>query len=95
MFKRILIATTAVVSLAGAAHAQQIPSVDTMCAQPIPQPTQQVVCSSPRLRANAQRNLNALIPLARSLSQPEIVAGLQAVARRSNEHMTYTRSLRA
>jgi hypothetical protein len=29
MFKRILIVTTAVVGLAGAAHAQQIPSMDT------------------------------------------------------------------
>ena len=91
MFKRILIVTTAVVGLAGAAHAQQIPSMDTVCAQPNMIPAQQVVCSSPRLRANAQRNLNTVIPLARSLGQPELVALVQTIARRSNEQMTYCR----
>lgn len=87
----MLVATTAVVGLASAAYAQQAPSVDAMCAQPNLTPLQQVGCSSPRLRANAQRNLNALFPLARNLSQPEQVALLQTIARQSNERMAYCR----
>jgi hypothetical protein len=89
MLKKMLLATTVVGSLAGAAHAQQ--SVDSLCAQPSHIPSQQVVCSSLRLKANAQRNLNALVPLARNLSRPEVIALFQTITRKSNEHMTYCR----
>ena len=45
MFKKILLATIAVVSLAGAAHAQTT-SIDAVCARPDLTPPQQIMCSS-------------------------------------------------
>jgi hypothetical protein len=90
MFKKFLLASAAVVGLAGAAQAQ-IPSVETSCARPDLPVSSKVICSSPRLKANAQRNLNTLIPLARNLSGPETIALLQNMAHKSNEHMTYCR----
>ena len=91
MLKQTLLAATVIGSLAGAAHAQQIPSIDTLCAQPNQNSTVQVLCSSPRLKANQQRNINALVPLARNLSQPEVIALFQTIARKSNEIMAYCR----
>ena len=75
MFKKILLATIAVVSLAGAAHAQTT-SIDAVCARPDLTPPQQIMCSTPRLRANGQRNLIALLQLASKLNpadQAELV----------------------
>jgi hypothetical protein len=90
MFKKILLATIAVVSLAGAAHAQTT-SIDAVCARPDLTPPQQIMCSTPRLRANGQRNLIALLQLASKLNpadQAELVRRVQA---RGREHAIYCR----
>src|SRR6516164_3006186 len=81
LFKKILLATVAVVGLAGAAHAQTT-SIDAVCARPDLTPT---------LRANGQRNLTALLQLASKLTpadQAELVRRVQA---RGREHAIYCR----
>jgi hypothetical protein len=91
VLKKILLATAAIVGLVSAAQAQQIPSMDQTCARPDLTVSQKVACSSPRLKANAQRNITTLYPLVARLSPSETVALLQTLARQSNEHMTYCR----
>jgi hypothetical protein len=101
MSKKILLATVMVVGLAGATHAQQplfSPTVDSFCANPN-QPnltvTQQalfrIVCASPRLKANAARNITALLQFFAKLpsgDQAELTARLKA---RQEEHLAYCR----
>jgi hypothetical protein len=88
MFKKIHLATVAVVGLAGAAHAQTT-LIDTVCDRRDLIPTQQIMCSTQRLRANGQRNLTALLQLASKLNpadQAELVRRVQA---RGREHAIY------
>ena len=73
-----------------AAHAQTT-SIDAVCARPDLTPPQQIMCSTPRLRANGQRNLIALLQLASKLNpadQAELVRRVQA---RGREHAIYCR----
>jgi hypothetical protein len=101
MSKKNLLATVVVVGLAGAAHAQQplfSPTVDSFCANPN-QPnltvTQQagwrIACASPRLKANAARNITAGLQFFAKLpagDQIELIARLKA---RQEEHFAYCR----
>jgi hypothetical protein len=94
MFRKTLLATAAVVGLAGAAQAQQplfAPSVDSFCVRSDLLPVQQVACSSPRLRAGWQRNMQAGLELAAKLNpadQAELVSRIKA---RGVEHALYCR----
>jgi hypothetical protein len=85
MFKKIHLATIAVVGLAGAAHAQTT-LIDAVCAHPDLIPTQQIMCSTPRLRANGQRNLTALLQLASKLNPPDQAELVRRVQARGREH---------
>jgi hypothetical protein len=69
MFKKLLVATVAVIGLAGAAQAQQplfTPTVDGFCANlnvfgVTTQQNMRLICSSPRLKVIEERNLTAAL----------------------------------
>jgi hypothetical protein len=81
-------AAVVILASASSANAQSLPTFDSICAQP-PNPTAQVACASPRLRANAQRNMAAMYELLTKLGPDDrtlLVARLRA---RSAEHALY------
>jgi hypothetical protein len=93
MFKKILLATVAVVGLAGAAHAQR---VDILCGQPEQpgltvnqQQAGRLACASPRLKANAERNMLALSQFLGKLSAADRVELLEWVKARGIEIAAY------
>jgi hypothetical protein len=99
MFKT-MIASAALLALAGAAEAQQplfAPTVDGLCASPpatitvIQQQTWRLVCASPRLKAGGQRNMTAALAFLSKVPagvRAELIARMTA---RQAEHIAYCR----
>jgi hypothetical protein len=88
VFKKILLATAAIAGLAHAAQAQLAPTVEGLCATIDSKPMTagqkaraQIVCASPRLRANYQRFINQAVqldPLINRAEGAELIARIKA-----------------
>jgi hypothetical protein len=99
MAKQILLAAAVVAGLAGVAHAQQplfAPTMDSLCANTnnpnltlTQQQSARLVCASPRLKANRQRNLTAGLAFFSKLPASTAVELAARLKARQAEHAAY------
>ncbi len=98
--KTTVAAGAVALALAGAAQAQQplfAPTVEGRCLTANGLPTQlqrtaaAIVCSSPRLKAGAERNWTVTLQLAHLLSRDEAIEVASRMQARRREHLLYCR----
>ena len=88
--RKALLATCAVIGLSGSAQAQDVQALaDAFCAHPDLTPPQRIVCASPRLKANAVRNLAAAIEVGRKLSPADQVELTRRINAAAQQHAAY------